>query len=59
MPATRALAAVKAKLAANRDTCALFDTARFTRNLERAFLRMVERRREGLAPQSFAVEGSP
>ena len=54
-----ALEAVKAKLARNRDTCALFDTARFTRDLERAFVRMVERQREGLAPQSFAVEGSP
>ncbi|HXJ01958.1 MAG TPA: hypothetical protein VNH44_12105, partial [Micropepsaceae bacterium] len=54
-----ALAQIKAKLAANRSTCALFDTARFTRNLERAFTRMVERRRQGLAPQSFAVEGAP
>jgi len=54
-----ALAQLKAKLAANRDSCALFDTARFTRNIERAFARMVERHRAGLAPQSFAVEASP
>jgi predicted O-linked N-acetylglucosamine transferase (SPINDLY family) len=50
------LAAVKAKLAQSRATCALFDTARFTRNLERAFTLMVERHRHGLPPQSFAVE---
>jgi predicted O-linked N-acetylglucosamine transferase (SPINDLY family) len=54
-----ALAAVKAKLAANRDRCALFDTARFARNLERAFTHMVERQRQGLAPESFAVDGIP
>jgi predicted O-linked N-acetylglucosamine transferase (SPINDLY family) len=54
-----ALAAVKAKLAANRNTCALFDTARFTRNLEAAFLTMIDRQRVGLAPLNFAVEGAP
>jgi predicted O-linked N-acetylglucosamine transferase (SPINDLY family) len=54
-----ALAAVRGKLAATRDNCALFDTARFTRHLERAFTRMVERQRQGLAPQSFAVEAAP
>jgi protein O-GlcNAc transferase len=53
------LTAVKAKLEANRDSCALFDTARFTRNLERAFGQMIDRQRAGLAPESFAVEGSP
>ncbi|HEY4265197.1 MAG TPA: hypothetical protein VGM72_07760, partial [Micropepsaceae bacterium] len=53
-----ALAAIKAKLAANRKDCALFDTARFTRNLEAAFLTMADRQRAGLAPQSFAVEGA-
>ncbi|HEX3487631.1 MAG TPA: tetratricopeptide repeat protein [Micropepsaceae bacterium] len=54
-----ALAAVKAKLAANRDRCALFDTAQFARNLERAFTHMVERQRQGLAPESFAVDSIP
>jgi len=54
----KALAAVKAKLRANRDVCALFDTARFTRHLERAFTAMVERRQMGLAPASFGVESS-
>jgi predicted O-linked N-acetylglucosamine transferase (SPINDLY family) len=37
-----ALAAVKAKLAANRETNALFDTASFTRNLEAAYLTLWE-----------------
>jgi predicted O-linked N-acetylglucosamine transferase (SPINDLY family) len=51
-----ALSAIKAKLARNRTTHALFDTARFTRNLEKAFTRMVERHQNAIAPQSFAVE---
>lgn len=49
------LAAVKAKLARNRDTCALFDTARFTRHLEAAYVTMHERHARGLAPETFAV----
>jgi predicted O-linked N-acetylglucosamine transferase (SPINDLY family) len=49
------LAGLKAKLAANRATAALFDTARFTRHLETAFLTMQERFAQGLAPESFAV----
>ncbi len=49
------LAAVKAKLAANRDTAPLFETARITRYLEAAYTTMVERRRGGLKPVSFAV----
>ena len=36
-----ALAALKEKLARNRDTCALFDTERYTRNLEAAYETMV------------------
>jgi len=35
-----ALRDLREKLARNRDTCALFDTARFTRNLEAALLSM-------------------
>lgn len=52
----QALSEVRAKLARNRETCALFDTARFTRHLEAAFGRMAERSRAGLTPESFAVE---
>jgi protein O-GlcNAc transferase len=47
---------LKAKLAKNRDTHPLFDTVRFTRNLEAAFTTMWERQRRGLAPENFAVE---
>jgi predicted O-linked N-acetylglucosamine transferase (SPINDLY family) len=50
------LAQVKAKLKANRDTAPLFDTARFTRHLEKAFAAMHERQRSGLPPQAFAVD---
>jgi predicted O-linked N-acetylglucosamine transferase (SPINDLY family) len=50
-----ALAATKAKLAANRDTTALFDTARFTRHLESAYATMIERHWRGEAPAAFAV----
>ena len=50
------LAAVKAKLARNRETSPLFDTARFTRNLETAYFSMWERHRRGDQPASFAVE---
>ena len=37
-----ALAGIRAKLQRNRDTHALFDTARFTRNLEAAYARLYE-----------------
>jgi predicted O-linked N-acetylglucosamine transferase (SPINDLY family) len=49
------LGALRAKLAQNRESCALFDTARFTRNLEAAYRAMMVRQRAGLAPQAFAV----
>jgi len=54
-----ALQAVKMRLAQNRNTVPLFDTARFTRGLERAYIAMWERSRSGLAPQSFAVASAP
>jgi predicted O-linked N-acetylglucosamine transferase (SPINDLY family) len=53
-----AFAAVRAKLAANRDSCALFDTARFTRNLEAAYAQMWRREQNGEAPASFAADAS-
>jgi predicted O-linked N-acetylglucosamine transferase (SPINDLY family) len=46
---------VKSKLAQNRDTCPLFDTARYTRDLESAFTQMWERSQKGKPPQGFAV----
>jgi predicted O-linked N-acetylglucosamine transferase (SPINDLY family) len=51
----RRLAELKAKLARNRDTAPLFDSARFTRHLEAAYVGMWERHQIGLPPESFAV----
>ena len=53
-----ALKALKAKLARNRDSCALFDTVRITRSLEAAYRTMHARAQQGLAPESFVV-GAP
>ena len=44
------LAALKDKLANNRNTRPLFDTARFTRGLESIFVKMWDRHQKGLAP---------
>jgi predicted O-linked N-acetylglucosamine transferase (SPINDLY family) len=49
------LSALKAKLAAHRAAMPLFDTARYCRNLEIAYIRMHARSRQGAAPMSFAV----
>lgn len=49
------LAAIKAKLARNRDSCPLFDTARFTRHIEAAYDAMWERYRRGEPPEGFSV----
>lgn len=46
---------VRASLAVNRTTEPLFDTRRFVRGLERAYLTMWERHRAGQAPRSFDV----
>jgi predicted O-linked N-acetylglucosamine transferase (SPINDLY family) len=55
-----ALRALSEKLARNRDTCALFDTARFTRHFEAALTTMRERQRAGQALQHFEVNaGAP
>jgi predicted O-linked N-acetylglucosamine transferase (SPINDLY family) len=53
-----ALAALKAKVRGNRDLCPLFDTARFTQNLESAYSMMWERYQRGLPPGTFAVKGA-
>jgi protein O-GlcNAc transferase len=50
------LASIKAKLAHNRHTNPLFDTARFTRHIEAAYTRMWERQQRGEPPEGFAVE---
>ena len=53
------LATLRTRLAEQRDSCALFDTERFRLHLESAYTTMVERHRQGLAPQSFAVQALP
>jgi predicted O-linked N-acetylglucosamine transferase (SPINDLY family) len=50
---------MKTKLARNRETMPLFDTASFTRGLEKAYFTMFERAGQGLPPASFTVEDCP
>ncbi len=50
-----ALSRLKAKLKDNRHTHALFDTARFTRNLEAAFEAMWNRSRRGEPPAGLEI----
>jgi predicted O-linked N-acetylglucosamine transferase (SPINDLY family) len=49
------LAEICAKLAKNRTTHPLFDTDRFRRHLEAAYITMWERQQRGELPVSFAV----
>ena len=49
------LAEIRAKLANNRATYPLFDTDRFRRHLESAYITMWERHQRGQAPESFSV----
>jgi len=49
------LLAIRDKLARNRTTTPLFDTARFTRNLEAAYTAMVRRHDAGAAPDHIHV----
>ncbi|HTI87999.1 MAG TPA: tetratricopeptide repeat protein [Alphaproteobacteria bacterium] len=49
------LAAIKATLASNRTTTPLFDTQRFRRHIEQAYVTMWERSQGGEAPEAFAV----
>lgn len=51
----QALAALKSKLAEKRNTCALFDTERYTHNLEAAYARMWEKHQKGEPPESFSI----
>jgi predicted O-linked N-acetylglucosamine transferase (SPINDLY family) len=47
---------LKEKLERNKVEAPLFDTARLTRHMERAYERMHERARQGLGAQGFEVE---
>ena len=49
------LSVLKSRLTASRDTCALFDTARFTRHLEAAYLEMWARWLRGEKPGPINV----
>jgi protein O-GlcNAc transferase len=53
---TTLLAEIKAELARNRNTCALFNTVRFTRHIEAAYTTMWETWQRGELPKSFSVE---
>jgi predicted O-linked N-acetylglucosamine transferase (SPINDLY family) len=50
-----ALAEIRAKLAKCRSASPLFDTLRFTRKLEAAYIAMWERQQRGESPASFAL----
>ena len=50
------LASIKAKLVRNRATEPLFDTGRFTRNLEAAYLAMWERHQSGQPPAPMSID---
>lgn len=49
------LGVLRSRLAANRRTCALFDTARFTRHLENAYVMAYEATRDGNQARRLAV----
>jgi predicted O-linked N-acetylglucosamine transferase (SPINDLY family) len=49
------LAQIRVKLARQRETAPLFDTARYTRNLERSFEMMLDIAKSGEPPRAFAV----
>ncbi len=49
------LAALKERLTRDRATCPLFDTRRFTRNLEAAYTAMYERLQAGLPPDHLTI----
>ena len=51
-----ALAGIRQKLARNRLAAPLFDTPRYARHLEAAYLKMYERHRSGLPPADLQVE---
>jgi predicted O-linked N-acetylglucosamine transferase (SPINDLY family) len=50
------LASVRSKLAGNRLTQPLFDSASFARDLEAVYTSMWERQRNGLGPEAFSIE---
>ena len=51
-----ALAALRERLQAQRDSCSLFDTGRFCDHLESAYQTMYQNHQRGHMPRSFSVE---
>jgi predicted O-linked N-acetylglucosamine transferase (SPINDLY family) len=49
------LSKIREELARNRESCALFDTVRMTRNLEAAYAKMWQRHQRGESPTSFGL----
>jgi protein O-GlcNAc transferase len=49
------LSALRERLAANRLTCALFDTERYARDLETLYAKMIDRHERGLPPDHLFV----
>jgi predicted O-linked N-acetylglucosamine transferase (SPINDLY family) len=49
------LSKIREKLARNRESCALFDTVRMTRNLEAAYVKMWQCHQRGESPASFGL----
>lgn len=49
------LAGIRARLRSGRDTAPLFDTVRYTRNIESAYQQMWARHQAGLSPHAFTV----
>jgi len=52
------IASIRQKLEGNRETCALFDTDRLRRDIERAYVTMWDIARRGEPPRSFAVDAT-
>jgi predicted O-linked N-acetylglucosamine transferase (SPINDLY family) len=50
---------LRARLAQTRMTCALFDSARYTANLEGLYARMFERCQQGLPPEQLSPQAAP
>jgi predicted O-linked N-acetylglucosamine transferase (SPINDLY family) len=50
------LKAIKDKLERNRLTTALFDTPRFTKHIEAAYIKMYERYQAGLPPDHIYID---
>jgi protein O-GlcNAc transferase len=52
----RLLTALRDQLVRNRDICPLFDTKRFARHIEAAYVKMYELHQRGLTPQNIKID---